>query len=89
MDVITTLLSLVFSTNLVMSGIKWLRTKSESTFSLRVALTVCSIIGVVATATLTGNPVDFNQITDTGGALIEAIIVAVAAHFTYKAIKTT
>lgn len=84
---ILSLVPLVITNNIVMSGIKWLAVESLSNNFLRVILAVLSLIGIVATAAYSGTPVDFNQISDDIRLLIETIVLAVASHFSYRAIK--
>lgn len=85
-QILVTVLPLILSNNLVMSLIKWI-SPYESNLWLRSVLFVVSILGVIATAAATGNPVDFNSIHDLSVLLAEAIATAVASHFSYKAIK--
>lgn len=84
---IATVLSLVLTNNIVMSGVKWLSFKKETTTWLRGALLVFSALGVIAAAALNGSPIDFNQLSDLGAALLQTLSVAIVSHATYKVIK--
>lgn len=79
--------TLVFTNNILMSFVKMLAGKATSTFWLRGVLLALSIAGVISMSALTGNAVDFNQITDLGKALVEIVLTAFGAHFTYRLIK--
>jgi hypothetical protein len=79
---------LLFSNNLILSGVKYLSVEKNSKTWLRGALIVASVIGIVSSSALSGNPIDFNQISDLGKLLVETIVVAVASHYSYRAIKT-
>ncbi len=80
-------LSLVLSSNLIMSLVKYLSVVKDSKVWLRGTLIVVSALGVVSAAALSGNPVDFNQLSDLGTALIETLVLAVGSHYSYKFIK--
>lgn len=86
-ETLALLFSLVFTNNLLMSGVKMLSTRAESVWWLRMVLMVFALLGVIASAALTGNPIDFNQFDDLGRMLLEAAITALGAHFSYRLIK--
>lgn len=86
--IIGTVLSLLLSNNLLMSGIKWLSVVQNSNAWLRSILVVLSILGVLTAAIVTGNPVDTDSISSLATALVEALALAVASHYSYKAIKS-
>lgn len=87
LNLLLTLFPLIFTNNLIMSVVKWISQKQESAIWLRGALIVISLLSVIATAALTGHPIDFNQLSDLGTMLAETIGLAIASHFSYKAIK--
>jgi hypothetical protein len=87
-SMLAVLLPLILTNNLVMSLVKYLSDKTLSVYGLRGALVLFSLIGVVSMAVLTGNAVDFNQVTDLLKMLVEVVAVAFASHYSYKAIKT-
>lgn len=88
LELITSLIPVIFASNLLMSGIKYLSIIKESKWWLRGALIVISIMGVLAHGVLTGNDIDFNQVSDLARGLVEIIGVALVAHLNYRAIKT-
>ena len=79
---------LVFWNNLAMTVVKYLAGASKTKLWLRAILSVLSIFGVIAYSSITGDPVDFDRISSLGTLVVEALIVAFGAHFSYKAIKT-
>ena len=83
-----TLFSLVFTNNLLLSAVKQLRALQGNKKWLRAILFVLSAVGVVAGAAVTGDAIDFNQVTDLLKAAIEIAAVAIGSHYSYKAIKT-
>ena len=87
MEILATLLTLVLSSNIVMSAVKWLADGSIGRPGLRFALALVSMAGVIATSALTGSAVDFNSLTGIGMMLLESLGVALGAHLSYKAIK--
>lgn len=78
---------LVFTNNVLMSFIKLLAGKAAGKVWLRGILLGLSVLGVISMSALTGNTVDFNQITDLTQALVEILLTAFGAHFTYRLIK--
>lgn len=87
METIVMLFPMIFTTNLVMSFVKLLAGASKNVVWLRGILAVCSIIGAVAAASLSGQPVDFNQLTDWGKLILESATLFMASHYSYRAIK--
>ena len=87
LETIVMIFPLVFTNNLVMSVVKYIRGAGESKKWLRGILGLLSLIGIVATSAYTGNPVDFNQFTDVGLTLVLAVVTAVMSHFSYRVIK--
>lgn len=89
MELIT--LAVPFVTTLVMSFIKLLAgmnivgNPGRTHPMLRATLIVFSALGVVATAWLTGNAVDPNNISELVKALIETLVTAYLSHSVYKA----
>lgn len=88
LELITSLIPVIFASNLVLSGIKYLSLVKESKWWLRGALVVVSALGLIAHGVLTGNEIDFNQVSDLFKGLAELIAVSLAAHVNYKLIKT-
>lgn len=85
--IVSTLFPLVLTNNLLMSAVKWLAVRQESNVFLRSALIVFSALGILATATITGHAVDFNQLTEISKFGLELVVLTFASHFSYKAIK--
>lgn len=85
---VISILGMVLTNNLVMSVVKYLLTAQKSKLWLRGVLTAISALGVIATASLTGNAIDFNSLSSLGTALAEIVGLAVASHFSYTAIKS-
>lgn len=81
------LFPMIFTNNLVMSLVKFLAGKSKNVVWLRGILAVLSILGAVAASSLSGTPVDFNQLTDWAKLILEAATLGLASHFSYRAIK--
>ncbi len=84
---ITTILSLVLTNNLAMSAIKWLADKSISRGWLRASLALLSIVGVVSSAALGGQPVNFDSISEWSSIIAQVVGVALFSHLSYKAVK--
>lgn len=87
-ETISMIFALILPTNLLMSAVKLLSTKQESVTWLRVALMLVSLLGVIAGSALTGEPIDMDSLSSLGKALLEVVVLAIAAHFSYKTIKT-
>lgn len=83
-----TAFALILANNIAMSGVKWLANESATVTWLRCMLAFVSIMGVISAAALNGTPVDFNQISGLAKLIAEAALLALASHFSYKAIKT-
>lgn len=86
------LLLLPFLNNLLMSAVKWafdkgLRERATRNWRLRLLLVIFSLVGVISVSILNDNPVDPNTVTELLTALVSIIGVAVASHFSYKAVK--
>lgn len=88
MDFIQMILPLILTNNLVMSLVKSLSVSSQNIVWLRGLLLLFSGVGVVAASAVSGNPVDFNQLSDIAKAFLEILALAVGSHFSYKVIKT-
>ncbi len=73
--------------NLVMSAVKRLAEAAATTTWLRCALVALSALGIVANASLNGQPIDFNQLNQLVAFGVATGILAVSSHFSYKAIK--
>lgn len=86
-EIIGLFASLILTNNLVVSGVKWLSFRKESNTFLRGALVVFSAIGIIATASLNGTPVDFDSLSSLGTTLLEVLALAFGSHLSYKAIK--
>lgn len=86
-NTIVALMALIFTNNILMSGIKWLADQSVTSTWLRCVLIALSLLGIVAAAALNGTPVDFNQISELAKLLIGTVGLALASHLSYKAIK--
>lgn len=80
-------LSLLLSNNLVMSAVKYLSQNQSSKTWLRTALIVISILGIVAASSISGEPINFNQLSDLGKLLLETIVLSIGSHYSYTAIK--
>lgn len=87
MQIIAMIFPMVFTTNLLMTIVKYLAGAAATTTWLRVALLVISIGGAFSISAITGNPIDVNQISDWGKLLVEALTIAITAHGSYKAIS--
>lgn len=87
MDIISTVVPLIITNNLVLSAVKWLADGAVASVWLRVALAALSVIGVVSVSALKGEPVDFNSLTSLGSLLLQAAAAAIGSHLSYKAIK--
>ena len=88
MQTIALLFPLVLTNNLIMSAVKLLAAKSVGKAWLRCMLVALSFIGIIATATITGDPVDLNRINELGMLLVETLVLTIGSHLSYKAIKT-
>lgn len=78
---------LVFTANIVMSAVKYLADGALSSTGKRVMLGVLAVGGTIASASLTGQPVDFNAVSSIALNTAIAAITAFGAHASYKAIK--
>lgn len=78
---------MIFSANLIMSLVKALAQGSLGNTGLRILLIIISIVGILTVSAITGDPVNMDSISSLSQMLLEAIIVTVGAHFSYKAIK--
>lgn len=87
LDLLALLFPLIFTNNLIMSIVKWLSGAATSVVWLRAMLAVVSILGIIASSAITGDAVNFNQITDIAKMLVEALTIGVASHFSYRIIK--
>ncbi len=87
MDVIATVFPLIFTSSFLMSIVKMIAQGSVSKPWLRAFLALFAIMGILVSLALTGDPINMDSIMSLTKALSEAIVVAVGAHFFYKAIK--
>jgi type IV secretory pathway TrbL component len=87
MEAFIALATLVLTSNITISGIKWLWRRSLSTAGLRALLGLVSLVGVFAYAAFTGDPIDLDSVSQLATAALEAIGVAFGAHLSFKAIK--
>lgn len=78
---------LIFTNNLVMSLVKYVAQESMDRTWLRTVLVISSLVGVLAVSAITGQDVNFNELTDLGRLFLETLGVSVGAHLSYKAIK--
>lgn len=81
------LFPLVFTNNLVMSLIKYLAGESKNKVWLRGMLGLLSVAGIISASALTGNEIDFNQLTDLGMLGLESVALFFASHYSYRVIK--
>lgn len=88
MELILSLIPVVFASNLIMSGVKYLAFIKESKIWLRGVLIAISVLGIVAHGVLSGAPINFNEVSDLTKALVEIVGVSLVAHLNYRAIKT-
>ncbi len=86
-DALAMIFPLIFTSNLVISVVKYLGDQSLTKTHLRLALAALSLVGVISTAALTGDPVNFDSVSSLAMMLLDALIVAFGAHFSYKVIK--
>ena len=86
MELIIALIPLVLTNNLLMAIVKKLGDGMGS-YALRAILILLSLCGVIATSVITGNPIDVGSFQDMAKALVEVIVLALASHGAYKAIK--
>jgi hypothetical protein len=86
-DLIMSLVPVVFASNLVMSGVKYLSIVKNTNAWLRGTLLVVSILGIVAEGAVTGHPVDLNQVNSLLALLGQGVGAAIVAHFSFKAIS--
>lgn len=86
-ETIALIFPLIFTNNLLMSAVKYLRGVGESKKWLRTILGALSLIGILAASAYTGNPVDLDSFTEVGTALVLSIVTGVLSHFSYKVIK--
>ena len=87
LDAVMIIFPMIFTANIVMSLVKILAQESLKSTGLRIILIVFSILGVLAGSAVTGNPVDTDSVSNLATMLVEAITIAVGAHFSYKLIK--
>jgi len=85
--IITFIVPLIFTNNLVLSLVKYASDYSFNKVWLRVILGFVSIAGVIAGSAITGDPVDFDSITSLLNLTIDAAVVAFGSHYAYKTIK--
>ena len=87
MEIIATIVPLILTNNIILSGVKWLNVRSMTKWWFRGLLAALSLVGVVATGALTGNPVDPNQVSDLVVLVSTTFLTGVGSHFSYKVIK--
>lgn len=87
LSVIGVAFPLVFTSNIVMAAVKYLADGALTKTGLRVMLGLIAVIGAIATAAFTGEPIDFNQVSDIALLTIQTAVIGVGAHFSYKLIK--
>lgn len=78
---------MIFTSNLLMSAVKWLADQSISRGWLRCILAVFSILGAISTSALLGVDVDFDSISSMARLAAEAAGIGFGSHYTYRAIK--
>lgn len=91
MEIITSLIAtavpVIFTNNVLMSGVKYLAGHAATKVWLRAVLTFLSFFGVIASAALTGDSVNFGYTTELLTTGFTTVVVAIASHFSYKVIK--
>ena len=87
MDVLITMLPLVLTANLTMSVVKFLAGASKNKVWLRGLLAVFSVVGAISASALSGEPIDFNLLTDWGRLILESLVMFFASHYSYRVIK--
>lgn len=87
MTILYTIMTLILSNNLLMTGVKYLAGKSATNAFLRMFLVFLSFFGILANAALNDSPIDYNQISVLFSLLGTTIGIALASHFTYKVIS--
>jgi len=88
METLMMIFPLILTNNLVMSVVKTFADKSATKTWLRAFLLILSGAGIIATSSLTGNEVDFNQLSDIGTAIAEIALLYIGSHYSYRVIKT-
>jgi len=78
---------MIFTSNMLMSGIKWLADQSISKGWLRFILAIISIMGAISTTALLGGEIDIDSISSLGTIALEAAGIAFGSHYTYRIIK--
>ena len=82
---------LIFTNNVLMSFVKLiigkLRDHSKDRTWLRGVLALLSLTGVITLSALTGNAIEFNQVSELVKMTVEVVATIFGAHFTYKLIK--
>ncbi len=86
---IAPLFPVIFSANLIMAAVKFLAAESATKPFLRTVLAGIAIFGAIATAAITGDPVNMDSITSLLRIAADAAIVAIGSHYSYVAIKST
>lgn len=86
-ELIIAMFPIVFSQNLIMSFVKLLAAEGGTRWWLRGVLACLSFLGAVSAASLSGDPIDFNQVSDWGQIIASTIVLGFASHYSYKAIK--
>jgi len=84
---IVTAVPLIVLSNWFMAGIKKFMDKAETTMWLRGILVLFSAVAVIISASLTGEAVDYNQVSDLVVTGLTILVTAVGAHLSYKVIK--
>ena len=88
MTIILTILSLILSNNVLMSGIKKLSVVQNTNTVLRVILVVLSGVGILSAAALNGTPIDTDSLSALLQLLVETLLLAYGSHWSYKVIKS-
>lgn len=86
MEFLTIMFPLVFANNPMLSLAKFLAGDGVGKTMLRVLLVIFAFIGVISTSALTGDPVDFNRLSELAMLLLEVAGLSVASHFSYRVI---
>lgn len=86
MQTALSLFPLIPMLNWVMSAVKMFAGNAMSTTWLRVVLLGLAILGSISISALSGNPLDFAQVSDWGKLLVEALGLSLASHASFKVI---
>lgn len=78
---------LVFTNNLLMSFVKIAAAGAIKKPWLRALLAILSIFGSLAASSLSGEPVNFNLISDWARLILESLVLYTASHYSYRVIK--